>query len=69
MWTDGSKKLTGLEAFVTGGTSRAVAAAALCPVTVVKTRMEYSVGPVRYKVQEASPLVSDVAEMPCSLTV
>ncbi|KAK9836381.1 hypothetical protein WJX84_000438, partial [Apatococcus fuscideae] len=46
---DGSNKLTGFEAFVTGGTSRAVAAAALCPVTVVKTRMEYSVGPLRYK--------------------
>ncbi len=47
---DGSSKLTPLEAFVTGGSSRAVAAAALCPVTVVKTRMEYSVGPQQYKV-------------------
>ena len=54
---------------MTGGTSRAVAAAALCPVTVVKTRMEYSVGPLRYKVQEAFPLLSDATELPYSLEV
>ncbi|KAK9864781.1 hypothetical protein WJX84_009508 [Apatococcus fuscideae] len=46
---DGSSKLTAVEAFITGGTSRAIAAAALCPVTVVKTRMEYSVGPQLYQ--------------------
>ena len=37
-----------------GGLSRAVAATALCPVTLVKTRMEYGgPGNVLYKVRPA----------------
>ena len=61
-----SDKLTGVEAFVTGGTSRAIAAAALCPVTVVKTRMEYSVGPLRYKVgvANAHPITAEYSQTP-----
>ncbi|KAK9811684.1 hypothetical protein WJX72_008322 [[Myrmecia] bisecta] len=38
---DGDRRLSPWEAFVAGGLSRAVAAGALCPVTVIKTRMEY----------------------------
>lgn len=44
-------KLTATDAFLVGGLSRAVAATALCPVTLVKTRMEYGgPGNVVYKV-------------------
>ena len=35
-------KLTKLEAFTAGGLARTVAAAATCPFTIVKTRMEYT---------------------------
>ena len=38
------EKLTRTEAFLAGGAARAVAAAVTCPVTVVKTRMEYTGG-------------------------
>lgn len=37
-------KLTKLEAFLCGGLARTVAAAATCPFTLVKTRMEYTGG-------------------------
>ena len=44
-------ELSSGQAFVSGGLSRAVAAAVTCPVTVVKTRMEYvDASSVRYKV-------------------
>ena len=36
------ERLTKLEAFLSGGLARAVAAAATCPFTVVKTRMEFT---------------------------
>ena len=36
------EKLTKLEAFLSGGLARAVAAAATCPFTVLKTRMEFT---------------------------
>jgi len=58
-------KLTKFEAFVSGGLARTVAAAATCPFTLVKTRMEYTgggrpvqVGPVAcvsQQVQHARP--------------
>ena len=39
------------DAFLVGGLSRAIAATALCPVTLVKTRMEYGgAGAVQYQV-------------------
>lgn len=38
------RKLTKLEAFISGGLARAVAAAATCPFTLVKTRMENTGG-------------------------
>ncbi|KAK9908427.1 hypothetical protein WJX75_007684 [Coccomyxa subellipsoidea] len=41
-------KLTKPEAFFTGGLARAAAAAATCPFTVVKTRMEYTGSSVQY---------------------
>ena len=37
-------KLTKFEAFLSGGLARTVAAAATCPFTLVKTRMEYTGG-------------------------
>lgn len=37
---DGSRRLSNLAAMASGGLSRALASALLCPVTVVKTRME-----------------------------
>ena len=44
-------KLTSMDAFVAGGLSRAGAAIISCPVTVVKTRMEYGgPGGTHYKV-------------------
>lgn len=44
-------KLTATDAFFVGGLSRALAATCLCPVTLVKTRMEYGgPGNVHYKV-------------------
>lgn len=43
-------KLTATDAFFVGGLSRALAATCLCPVTLVKTRMEYGgPGNVHYK--------------------
>ena len=36
------ERLTKLEAFLSGGLARTVAAAATCPFTVVKTRMEFT---------------------------
>ena len=44
-------KLTKPEAFFTGGLARAAAAAATCPFTVVKTRMEYTGSSVQYTVR------------------
>ena len=44
------QRLTKAEAFLAGGLARGVAAAATCPVTVVKTRMEYGGGTAVYKV-------------------
>jgi len=41
---DGSVRLSAVNAALAGGLSRALAAAALCPITVVKTRMEYGAG-------------------------
>lgn len=38
------KKMNSLDLFLVGGLSRAVAAAALCPITLVKTRMEWGGG-------------------------
>ncbi|GIL67939.1 hypothetical protein Vafri_21194 [Volvox africanus] len=38
---DGSLQLSNVGAAMSGGISRAIAAVLLCPVTVVKTRMEY----------------------------
>ena len=44
-------KLTSMDAFIAGGLSRAGAAIISCPVTVVKTRMEYGgPGGTHYKV-------------------
>ena len=44
-------KLTSTDAFIAGGLSRAGAAIISCPVTVVKTRMEYGgSGGIQYKV-------------------
>ena len=44
-------KLTSMDAFIAGGVSRAGAAIISCPVTVVKTRMEYGgPGGTQYKV-------------------
>lgn len=44
-------RLTPIQAFMSGGISRGIAAAVTCPVTVVKTRMEYvSASSVTYKV-------------------
>lgn len=37
-------KMNSLDLFLVGGLSRAVAAAALCPITLVKTRMEWGGG-------------------------
>eukprot|EP00798_Chlamydomonas_sp_ICE-L_P010616 gene10616-12289_t len=51
----GGLQLSALNAAITGGTSRAMTAFLLCPMTVVKTRMEYSsssstiVQPMKYK--------------------
>ncbi|CAL8469258.1 g8799 [Coccomyxa elongata] len=42
------QKLTKAEAFLAGGVARAAAAAATCPFTVVKTRMEYAGSRVQY---------------------
>lgn len=39
---DGNENLSTLQAVVSGAASRTTAAMALCPVTVVKTRMEYA---------------------------
>ena len=47
----GAGRLTKTEAFLAGGAARAVAAAATCPVTVVKTRMEYTGSGVNYTVR------------------
>ncbi len=44
------QKLTKAEAFLAGGVARAAAAAATCPFTVVKTRMEYAGSRVQYTV-------------------
>lgn len=47
---DGSRRLEAGRAAVVGGLSRAIAAAVMCPVTLVKTRMEYSgADGVKYK--------------------
>ena len=35
-------QLSGVEAFLTGALARTMAAAATCPFTIIKTRMEYS---------------------------
>lgn len=44
-------QLTPVQAFMSGGISRGIAAAVTCPVTVVKTRMEYvSASSIKYKV-------------------
>lgn len=46
---DGSPAAPALRTFVLGATSRAAAATVFCPITVVKTRMEYgALGGVRY---------------------
>ena len=43
-------ELSSGQAFLSGGLSRALAAAVTCPVTVVKTRMEYvGASSIRYK--------------------
>ncbi|KAL3157456.1 hypothetical protein ABBQ32_011922 [Trebouxia sp. C0010 RCD-2024] len=43
-------QLTPVQAFMSGGISRGIAAAVTCPVTVVKTRMEYvSASSIKYK--------------------
>ena len=48
-------KLTSTDAFVAGGLSRAGAAIISCPVTVVKTRMEYGgPGRMQYTVMPAT---------------
>ena len=41
------------EAFLAGGGARAVAAAATCPITVVKTRMEMTGAAAPYRVRWA----------------
>ena len=47
-------QLSALQAFLSGGISRGIAAAVTCPVTVVKTRMEYvSASSIQYKVRDA----------------
>lgn len=44
-------QLSPVQAFLSGGLSRGIAAAVTCPVTVVKTRMEYvSASSIKYKV-------------------
>lgn len=44
-------QLSAIQAFMSGGISRGIAAAVTCPVTVVKTRMEYvSASSINYKV-------------------
>ncbi len=40
----GGSRLSSVNAALTGGLSRALASTLLCPVTVVKTRMEYGGG-------------------------
>ena len=46
-------KLSPVQAFLSGGISRGIAAAVTCPVTVVKTRMEYvSASSIKYKVND-----------------
>lgn len=45
---DGTVGLTPWMAALTGGCSRALSAAALCPVTLVKTRLEYGSGAQMY---------------------
>ena len=48
-------RLTPFQAFMSGGISRGIAAAVTCPVTVVKTRMEYvSASSIQYKVCQQS---------------
>ncbi len=50
------QKLTKAEAFLAGGVARAAAAAATCPFTVVKTRMEYAGSSVQYTVTHLKTL-------------
>eukprot|EP00884_Botryococcus_braunii_P020980 jgi/Botrbrau1/7566/Bobra.0159s0016.1 len=45
----GSQQLTAAEAFITGSGARALATVCTCPVTVVKTRMEYGSYGVKYR--------------------
>ena len=48
-------QLSPIQAFLSGGVSRGIAAAVTCPVTVVKTRMEYvSATSIKYKVNHMS---------------
>lgn len=48
-------ELSSGQAFLSGGLSRALAAAVTCPVTVVKTRMEYvGASSIRYKASLAA---------------
>ena len=52
---DKSRELGSLEAFISGGVARGLAAAITVPFTIAKTRMEYR-GPdaIPYKVSEQS---------------
>lgn len=54
-------KLTKPEAFFTGGLARAAAAAATCPFTVVKTRMEYTGSSVQYTVRDLQKVAQSKA--------
>ena len=50
----GALQLSSWESFVTGGIARSVASVVTCPITVVKTQMEYAGHGVKHKVSMAS---------------
>lgn len=47
----GALQLSSMESFVVGGLARTIAAVVTCPITVVKTQMEYTGSSVRHRVQ------------------